>query len=140
MTGIPCPCCGRPMEAPRAPLDDLVSIPMEGKQRGVLEVLQEIYPRAASKEFLIERLYDYSGDGPPDTVEQIIKVYVSRLRKVLVPYGWTIPSCRNGRGSHDRYRLAPIEARTEANGIPGPQTPANPTTRVSDHRNRQERA
>lgn len=99
-----CPCCNRPMEASKAPLDALAAAPIWGQQRTILDALAEAYPRFVQTSFIIDRLYGDDPNGGPICADNIIANRVVHLRRKLAAYGWTIPQYTIGC-----YRLEPIE-------------------------------
>lgn len=106
---IHCPCCGQSVNADRLSVNALVDAPMERRMRDLLDALVKVYPRSVSISYLTDALYAADPNGGPDNPGNSIRVYISRLRKILPQYGWTIPSNRSGFGAHSRYRLEPLK-------------------------------
>lgn len=104
---IHCPTCGHAMEAKRASLETLSSAPFEPQLRLIIDALAKAYPRFVTTDFLLDHLYGGRQDGGPDNAESLIRTRISKLRKQLAPYGWTIP--KHGSGNQGRYKLQPIE-------------------------------
>lgn len=73
-----------------------------------MQALARIYPRATTKAHLVDALYAEDPNGGPETASMVIGVHLSRLRRRLPAYGWTIPQCSAGRGAQSRYRLEPL--------------------------------
>jgi len=83
-----CPHCDRPMtdKLPIALVDQMDAINMQRMERLVLDCLMTRYPRTVSRQKIEEWLFDETGeriDYKPNTV----RVYISKLRKHLKPYG-----------------------------------------------------
>lgn len=104
-----CPCCGQAIHAGRAPIEALEAAPLTVAERRLVQALVRIYPRSTTKTHLVDVLYDDDPNGGPETANLVVAVHLSRLRKKLPSYGWTIPSNRAGRGNLARhYRLEPL--------------------------------
>lgn len=103
-----CPTCHRPMNAGRAPIEGLASAPLGNLERRLVEAMVQAYPRSLTKNYLIEFLYSDDPDGGPESVGSILAVMMTRLRKKLPAYGWTIPLNTRGAGNYGRYRLEPL--------------------------------
>ena len=106
---ILCPCCQQPVNADKISADALREAPMERRMRDLLDALVRAYPRSVTIDHLADCLYAADPNGGPDNPGNSIRVYISRLRKILPQYGWTIPSNRSGFGAHSRYRLEPLK-------------------------------
>lgn len=98
-----CPCCGKEMSEPRAPISVLMDMPLSNKERKIVRMLADAYPRPVSVRDLINMLF------VGDTLGTGLKVYVCNLRKRLPEYGWNIPRNSSGRGHYGAYRLEPVE-------------------------------
>lgn len=110
-----CPCCGSSIERPVFPVDGLNHIRLTPKQRAILAAIVESYPKPVTAELLIEVLYGADPNGGPLTVRNVLAVHISRLRGIIEPYGWTVPTSRKGSGNAGLYRLEKIN--TAAQGV-----------------------
>ena len=108
-----CPCCGSRIERPDLPIDGLNHIRLTPKQRDILGVIVESYPKPVTAELLIETLYGGDPNGGPLTVRNVLAVHVSRIRGIIEPYGWTVPLNRKGSGNTGLYRLEKIAECTQ---------------------------
>lgn len=97
------------MESDRAPIEALSAAPLSRQQRKIVDALAGAYPRRVAHQFLFDRLYDDDPEGGPLNPSNVVAVQITRLRRVLPKYGWTIPSNRSGPGVQSTYGLAPIE-------------------------------
>jgi DNA-binding response OmpR family regulator len=86
----PCPCCGQPL--PRSGLfidldsnsfgtDTIGPIRVEPQMAEVLHILHAHSPKAVAHDRLVHGIY--GGFDPPLAADNILKVQVSRLRRVL---------------------------------------------------------
>lgn len=73
---------------------------LPGKEMLLLQRMSEIFPRVATKESLLEWMYQFAGDGDEPEIK-IIDVFVCKMRKKLEPIGIRIDTLW-GRG----YALA----------------------------------
>lgn len=102
-----CPCCHRPMEAARAPIEGLSSAALGPVERRIVEALTKAYPRSITRDRMIEIVYRGEVNGGPDDAPTIMSICMSRLRGKLMRFGWTIPKARSGPGS-EGYHLEPL--------------------------------
>ena len=105
-----CPTCHRPMSA-HAPVDALKDARLEPQCRLIVDLLASAYPRAVSLERIYDELYGFDPNGGPDNPSGVVAVRITKLRRQIEPYGWTVPYNR-GLGGSGRYRLAPIEEKS----------------------------
>lgn len=104
-----CPCCnGYIGEA--APIADVMERAPSGQQRLILEMLSRKIGRKVAKDAILERLYDGRPDGGPGSADGVIGTQLTRLRKFIAQFGWTILTTGGGRGSPAFYSLVPMEA------------------------------
>ncbi len=103
-----CPSCGQTMHAGRAPIEALEAAPLTISERRLVQALARIYPRGTTKAHLVDALYVDDPNGGPETASLVVAVHLTRLRKKLPSYGWTIPSVRWDAGGQSRYRLEPL--------------------------------
>lgn len=103
MTAI-CPCCGNSIIAARAPIEALEAAPLETQQRLIIRLLVKAYPGAVSTSTILDRLYSGTRNGGIRSFSTAI----TRARKLIAPFGWTIPDARQGRGHPGSYRLEPL--------------------------------
>ncbi len=105
-----CPTCGAPIELIGLRVDlesntvivDDRAIRLAPREAELLTILSEIYPRVASYEFLLARLYGACGGEDPG--RGCVPVFVTKLRGVLRGTNWNIENVW-GRG----YRLARVK-------------------------------
>lgn len=100
----PCPCCGKPLDG-ALPAESLAEVPASPIDRAILATLIEAYPAAVEPHLLLIGVYSNSAKGAANT----LSVHISRLRKTLQPYGWTIPYNSGGPGNAARYRLKAVQ-------------------------------
>lgn len=103
-----CPTCGHSMNAGRAPIEALSGAPLGRLERLIVNVLVRAYPRAISRQIIVDYIYGDDPNGGPDNPDNIVSVLMVKLRRKLPQYGWTIPNNRNGSGNYGRYRLEPL--------------------------------
>lgn len=102
-----CPCCNSPIQTPPTveALGQTGWSPIAGS---VLRQLIAAYPGGVPMTDLI--IEAYRGANEPDTAYHVVAITVSKLRKDLAAYGWTIPrNGHGGRGGVAFYKLRPIE-------------------------------
>ncbi|WP_105436387.1 winged helix-turn-helix domain-containing protein [Neorhizobium tomejilense] len=109
-----CPCCGG-FIGEAAPISTIVESMNSRVSRRLLERLGRKPGASVSRDAIIDYCYSDDPTGGPERADNVFRVMVCRLRKVIEPYGWTI-QCVTGRGpSSDGagalYRLIPTEAR-----------------------------
>lgn len=102
-----CPCCSRPMEAARSPVEALASAIMGSVERRIVEALIAAYPKSITRDRMVEILYRDESDGGPTDAPTVVSILMGRLRVKLALHGWTIPKARGGPGS-EGYHLEPI--------------------------------
>lgn len=103
-----CPCCGSPI-AGATPSKDLKEAEnLTPQQKTLVAELVRVYPRYASLTHLVDHLYALDPRGGPDNPENVIRTCMSRLRRALVGFGWTVSKAQTGPGSHSKYRLEPL--------------------------------
>ncbi len=105
-----CPYCGGPYDPPPLKTDlDRNRIYINGHPvkvlpgvAEVLDVLLNDFPNSVTATRLIDRLW--GATGGPDTAENVVKVYISKLRKCLEQSDWRVV---NGRrtGGRSKYQL-----------------------------------
>ena len=105
-----CPCCGAEMDFTK--VDQLLFIDLSGVQRKILDCIIESYPRPQTMIELLRYTYPNPVDEP-EHGEMTIRVNITKLRKKLPEYGWTIPSQQSGKGKIARYKL--VEVNKNAN-------------------------
>lgn len=94
-----CPCCNNEIEA--LPIEFILEVPFGELQEEIVKLLILSYPRALTRDYIIERVYSHRDE--PEKVEICMMTYFSRIRNKLKPYGWTISG---STGKHTRlYRL-----------------------------------
>lgn len=99
-----CPTCRRPMDSVPS-VASLADAPLDPHQRMIVAALVKAYPRAMTAEAIAASIYGHRADGGPETALQTVRVLISRIRRVLPFYGWTIPTGRSGRGNVGEYKL-----------------------------------
>lgn len=101
-----CPTCRRPMDAVPS-VASLSEAVMDTHQRMIVAELAKAYPRSMTAETIADAIYRHRVDGGPESALQVVRVLISRLRRILPEYGWTISGGRGGRGNVGHYRLEP---------------------------------
>lgn len=102
-----CPTCGSPIES--VPVSALLEASaLDPHERLLVEELARIYPRGTTISHLVHSLYGADPNGGPDTAHQAISVYMSRARRKLADFGWTITKGRTGPGSHSNFKMEPM--------------------------------
>lgn len=104
MPTIPCPCCGKAMEAPLTP-HFLLELDWSSHRHAILETLVDAFPRNVEIDHLIYRTYTSQNRDEPDDAALAMQVTVSKLRTLLPEFGWTIPNSPGGRSNPARYGL-----------------------------------
>lgn len=102
-----CPVCGQSMHAAHAPLESLSGAPLSRRERQIVDALTRVYPRTMGVWQLVDAVYGADPNGGPNNSSNVIAHFVSRLRRRLPAYGWTIPVCRPG---HGQYTLRPVKS------------------------------
>jgi hypothetical protein len=101
-----CPCCGGPL-GQAAPIADVIAS-MNGHARIVLARLAEKPGYPVERVALIAVMYGHHFSGGPVAAGNVAQSIISKLRRKLVRFGWTVSYARqNGRGNHGNYRLVP---------------------------------
>ncbi len=108
-----CPTCHRPMNA-YPPIEALKEARLEPQLRKIVDLLAAAYPRAVLVNAIFDSLYGEDPQGGPDNPGNAVKGRVSRLRKRLSPYGWTISHANCGTGSEGRYCLVHLDRQEAA--------------------------
>lgn len=110
-----CPTCGAKLAKPTASFEVLGEINLSKNRRRAVDCLIEKYPMFVGREAIFNAVYfDDPNDGPLEGTNSL-RVMMSRLKKYLKPYGWTIESSMShGRGREARYRLK--ELNSNSNG------------------------
>jgi len=103
---VPCPCCGQQMTV--ASPADLTKLKLSMMERTIVLRLIKAYPAGIDNARMLEHVY--SGAREPDSASNIISVTMTRIRKKLLPAGWTVPADRYGRGNNSIYRLTKIDS------------------------------
>lgn len=102
-----CPCCGQPVNAGGIPAKGLEhTFQFACLQQSIVRVLSDQYPFGIHMDRLVERVYN---GREPENAEGSIRVTITKLRKLLPEYGWTIPNTASGRGYNSTYKLEPVE-------------------------------
>lgn len=105
-----CPCCGGHI-GEAASIDSVSDAISSPTRNAILEMLARSIGRPVRRDAMIDRLYGDRADGGPDRAVNILMVQVSRLRREIEPFGWTISNGRGGSGELAQWRLIPTEAR-----------------------------
>ncbi|GAA5543773.1 MULTISPECIES: helix-turn-helix domain-containing protein [unclassified Brucella] len=92
----------------RNPATELEAAPLPRGQKNIVDALTAIYPRRIYIDDLVDNVYAFDPNGGPDGAQNVVRVQISRLRKMLPPHGWTIPKQSCGRGNQGFYYLEPI--------------------------------
>jgi hypothetical protein len=95
MTSFTCPCCNSRIPAP--PKVEALADLGAGHLRKILLALIDAYPKGLTREQIIGHMYDIDADVPL-TVEYVVSTQMGNIRKLLQPYGWTVP--KNVAGGH----------------------------------------
>jgi len=90
-------------------VDQLLFIDLSEVQRKILDCIVAAHPRTKTMNELLIYVYPNPADEP-EHGEMTIRVNITKLRKKLPEYGWTIPSQKAGRGKIARYGL--VECQT----------------------------
>lgn len=85
-----CPCCGAESTAQIPPSALAAYIHVTPVQRRVLNVLVRHFGKEVPSETIIDAAYFDREDGGPKDGRNSITVIIHRLRKRLLPYGYTI--------------------------------------------------
>lgn len=94
----------------RNPTTELEDAPLSRGQKNIVDALTAIYPRRIYIDDLVDNVYAFDPNGGPDGAQNVVRVQISRLRKLLPSFGWTIPMNHRGAGNHGYYRLEPVAA------------------------------
>ena len=86
----------------------LADVPLDPHQRMIVAALVKAFPRHMTAEAIANSIYRHRADGGPETALQTVRVQISRLRRALPAYGWTIPLGYRGRGNIGEYRWEPV--------------------------------
>jgi DNA-binding response OmpR family regulator len=103
-----CPCCGSDI-GEAASLDAVAEAVSSPTRNTILEMLARNIGRPVRRDTMIDRLYGDRPDGGPDAASSILMVQVSRLRREIEPFGWTVSNGKGGAGDRAQWRLIPLE-------------------------------
>jgi hypothetical protein len=92
----------------RDPATELAAAPIPRGQKNIVDALTAIYPRRIYIDELVDNVYAFDPNGGPDGAQNVVRVQISRLRKHLPSFGWTIPQTNGQQGQRGFYRLAPV--------------------------------
>lgn len=109
-----CPCCGGYI-GEAAPIEMVVDAISPTVERAILIRLSKSLSRPVPRDTLIDFIYSDDRNGGPDNAQNVFAVSISRLRRRLAAFGWTIQTIgggggRGGVGDGANYRLVPTEA------------------------------
>lgn len=104
-----CPSCGGYI-GEAAPIAYVLDRSPSGQQRLILDLLARRIGKKVSRDAVISQLFEGRADGGPELADSVVSTQLSRLRKFVVTYGWTILTTGGGRGSPTFYSLVPTEA------------------------------
>lgn len=104
-----CPTCGGYL-GEAAPLEAVRERISSGLTMTIYDVLSRSSGRLVSPDAILGAMYGGSADGGPLNANAVLHVTVSRLKKQIEPFGWTISSVGRGSGNRASYRLIPMEA------------------------------
>lgn len=105
-----CPCC-RGFIGEAAPIDK-VTATLSGFNKIILSELAKEVGRNVSRGEILQAMYGADRDGGPDYAQNVVSIYIHRLRKILPAYGWSIVSSQRAganTGDGGLYRLTPAE-------------------------------
>lgn len=102
-----CPACGQPMADGRTPLTGLAAADLSALRRKLVDLLAKAYPDPISGPDLIEAIYGDDPDSGPEFAESALGDAIRRTRRLIEPFGWTIPRAK----PHAGYRLKPVEVK-----------------------------
>lgn len=100
-----CPCCGQ--SVPEVTHDMLTHFETSPMQARILEWLIKSYPDGLTNQQIIARLYESDPNGGPLVADNVVAVFVWRMRKSLTALGWTIPRGISSKTSKYRLRKLP---------------------------------
>lgn len=83
-----CPCCGGEIKS-TVQMDALRHVPAAPRERALMDILVQSYPRHMSISQLADRLYADDMDGGPVTANRCVSQLLFRIRARLKPLGWT---------------------------------------------------
>jgi hypothetical protein len=105
-----CPCCRRPLDVGETvDVTHLRDVKMANQHKVLINALVDVYPRSVKMGFLVDRLYADDPDGGPDDPVRLVRSLMTRIRKELPEYGWSVPANSAGRGNYGSYRLEPLK-------------------------------
>lgn len=100
---------GELIEAPTE-LEVLLSDPKISPYRmTLLRTLIEDYPNLVPMSKIIREIYASDPHGGPERPHNVVSMMISKLRKQIQPYGWTITPSASGRRGTGRYKLERYE-------------------------------
>jgi DNA-binding response OmpR family regulator len=105
-----CPTCGGHI-AEAAGLDAVREAVTAPAQRLIFDMLSKRAGQPVERDRIMSRVYGDRADGGPERGDVVLKVHVSKLRKKLEPFGWTITNSRGGSGNLAQWRLIPTGDR-----------------------------
>jgi len=92
----------------RDPNTELEDAPIPRGQKNIVDALTAIYPRRIYIDELVDNVYAFDPNGGPDGAQNVVRVQISRLRKLLPSFGWTIPQTNGQQGQRGFHRLVPV--------------------------------
>ncbi|CAN7392652.1 helix-turn-helix domain-containing protein [Neorhizobium sp. LjRoot104] len=108
-----CPCC-RGFIGEAAPIEMVVDSLGHPMFVTLLNELSKKVGRNVRRQVLLDACYADDEDGGPDDAPRAFRANLSKLRKAIKDFGWTV-ECVGGRGRGNYggafYRLIPTEAR-----------------------------
>lgn len=102
-----CPFCNSPLKEGTVPIEALPGLDVSPQRRRILDALVQSHPRFLTISQLADAVYADDPDGGPEGAFNVTRTQISKLRRVLPPYGWQIPATRPGRNTMKLYRLEP---------------------------------
>lgn len=106
-----CPACGG-FIGEAAPIEQVKKSITAPAQRLIFDLLARSVGVPVMREAIIDRIYGGRSDGGPETADLIMKSQVSKLRRILESWGWTISVSKGGSGNFAQWRLIPVEAQS----------------------------
>lgn len=103
-----CACCGG-FIGEASSIDFVRDNISPGHQRRIFDRLAARIGRDVSKDVLVDALYADRADGGPTHAENIVSIEITRLRRAIEPFGWSLISRGRGSGNKAHYRIIPTE-------------------------------